>query len=252
VEDRQSKIPGFNQQTLSSSTVLCVGAGGLGSHIGEALARKGAGDIVLVDDDIVEPSNLNRQKFYARDRWKNKALRLSRNIARESFLGSRVTGMAFNFRNALRSGLLPRADCVVAGVDDDAAREQVAEFCLINGIPCVIVAVSEDGDGCYVFIQRVGEACWGCAFPRKRRIRDDPGSYRHPCPGTPAIKDILMVVSGMAVYAIDTLFMERPIGWNYRELHLAGYMPELVRTVKKQPDCQLCGNREQDDSIHNL
>jgi len=79
VADRQSKILGFSQNVLSNLTVMCAGAGGLGSAIGESLARKGVGHIVLCDEDTVEPSNLNRQKFYRRDIWKNKGLCLSKN-----------------------------------------------------------------------------------------------------------------------------------------------------------------------------
>lgn len=74
------------------------------------------------------------------------------------------------------------------------------------------------------------------------RLRDDLENYRAPCPGTPAIKDILMLVSGAAVYALDTLFMNRPISWNYREFHLAGFMPDTVTHIERRPDCQLCGS----------
>lgn len=243
VADRQSKIPGFSQEKLSSLTVLCAGAGGLATAIGESLVRKGVGRLVLCDEDTVEPSNLNRQKFYKRDIWKNKALRLARNLAQEGFLGTEVIGIAFNFMDAIQSGLVPEFDSIMSAIDDDLAREQIAEYALAHDIPLTTVAVSRDGDGGYVHKQRPGESCWGCVFPRERRLRDDLENYRAPCPGTPAIKDILMVVSGAAVYALDTLFMDRPISWNYREFHLAGYMPDTVTYIERRPDCQLCGSR---------
>src|SRR5215831_4164875 len=60
-EDRQRKIPGFDQEIFSGSSVLCIGAGGIISQIAPTLVRKGIGRIALLDDDIVELSNLNRQ-----------------------------------------------------------------------------------------------------------------------------------------------------------------------------------------------
>jgi molybdopterin/thiamine biosynthesis adenylyltransferase len=63
-EDRQRKIVGFDQEVFSKNTVLCIGAGGLISHIAPTLVRKGIGRITLLDDDVVEASNLNRQRFY--------------------------------------------------------------------------------------------------------------------------------------------------------------------------------------------
>ena len=48
-------------ETLAESTVMVVGLGGVGSSCAEALARGGVGNLILIDGDVVEPSNLNRQ-----------------------------------------------------------------------------------------------------------------------------------------------------------------------------------------------
>ena len=45
---------------------------------------------------------------------------------------------------------------------------------------------------------------------------------RFPCPGTPAVADILQAVGSVAVYAVDTLLMKRPRSWNYRRISLSG------------------------------
>jgi molybdopterin/thiamine biosynthesis adenylyltransferase len=243
VSDRQSKIPGFSQDVLSELRVLCVGAGGLGSTIGEALVRKGVGYLILCDEDTVEPSNLNRQKFYKKDIFKNKALCLARNLNKESFLGTAITGIALNFTEAIQSCLVPEFDCIISGIDDEMAREIISEYALANRIPLITTGVSENGDSGYVHIQKPGESCWGCAFPREKRLQDDLENYRSPCPGTPAIKDILMIVSGAVVYALDCMFMTRPISWNYREFHLAGFMPDISTNISRRSDCQLCGSK---------
>jgi len=250
VDDRQSRIPGFCQKTLSSLTILAAGAGGLMSAIGEALARKGIGHLIITDEDRVEPSNLNRQKFYKRDIYKNKAHCLARNLAKESFLGSKVTGIALNFMGAVRSGLIAEYDGILCGIDDELAREEIAEYALTEQKPLITTAVSLDGDGGYVHVYKPGGGCWGCAFPRERRLRDDLANYRTPCGHSAAVKDILNVVSGAVVYALDCIFMERPIAWNYREFHLAGYMPDQAKRIERRADCQLCGREITGGEIH--
>src|ERR1700756_2056672 len=81
--DRQAKIAGFDQDVFSKSRVVCVGAGGIISQIAPTLVRKGVGGITLLDDDLVETSNLNRQRFYIKDVGQNKALALARNLKPE-------------------------------------------------------------------------------------------------------------------------------------------------------------------------
>jgi molybdopterin/thiamine biosynthesis adenylyltransferase len=246
VADRQSKIPGFSQKIISSLTVLVAGAGGLASASGEALARKGVGRIIFTDEDTVDPSNLNRQKFYKRDIYKNKAHCLARNIANESFLGTEAIGIALNFMDAIRSGLVPEYDCIICNIDNEVAREEIVEFALVTKKPIIVAAVDMYGEGGYVFVQKPGMGCWGCAFPRAKKLRDDLESVRTPCPGTPAILDILLVVGGATVYALDCIFMERPIAWNYREFHLAGFMPDTVKFIERLPSCHLCSEYGQE------
>src|SRR3989338_3423808 len=75
--DRQIQISGFDQEKLTSATIVLIGAGGLGGEIGEGLVRKGAGKINIFDADVVEPSNLNRQFFFKENLYKNKAISLA-------------------------------------------------------------------------------------------------------------------------------------------------------------------------------
>src|SRR2546425_13202302 len=81
--DRQQLVAGFDQEVYSKSSVLCIGAGGLVSQIAPTLVRKGIGALTVVDDDIVEPSNLNRQRFYYKDLGHNKAFALAENLVTE-------------------------------------------------------------------------------------------------------------------------------------------------------------------------
>lgn len=87
-EDRQKKIVGFDQAVFSASSITCVGAGGLAAYIAPTVVRKGIGRITMLDDDLVEASNLNRQRFYENDIGKNKATALAENLQRECIVAS--------------------------------------------------------------------------------------------------------------------------------------------------------------------
>lgn len=65
--DRQIKFNAFGmegQENLLSSTIMVMGAGALGTHVSEMLARMGAGQLIIIDMDIVEMTNLHRQSLY--------------------------------------------------------------------------------------------------------------------------------------------------------------------------------------------
>src|SRR6267378_1397948 len=103
-EDRHRKIPGFDQEVFSKSSVLCVGAGGIISQIAPTLARKGIGRIALLDDDIVEASNLNRQRFYIKDIGNNKALSLAENLQPECIAATEIQGLPFRLEEVIARG----------------------------------------------------------------------------------------------------------------------------------------------------
>lgn len=124
-------------------------------------------------------------------------------------------------------------DVAICGVDNNPARVAASRHFRSIGMPVIFAAVSADGDHGYVFVQKKNGACIGCLFPE---MADDD---RYPCPGTPAIADILQAVGGLAVYAIDTLLTARPRDWNYRSLRLSNGMMDASTTI--QP-CRGCGS----------
>lgn len=231
-EDRQRAITGFDQNTFSRSHVLCVGAGGIVSHIAPTLVRKGIGRITLLDDDVVEASNLNRQRFYRKDIGENKAIALSRNLQPECIVATEILGYAFPLQEAIARGMDLACDVAVCGVDNNPARVAASRYLRSRQIPVVFAAVSRDADHGYVFVQEKAGPCIACLFPDI--VNDD----RYPCPGTPAIADILQAVGGMAVYAIDSILMSRPRFWNYRRMALSNFAGE-GSFVPRRKDCSL-------------
>ena len=198
-EDRQRKIPGFDQEVFSKSRVLCIGAGGIISQIAPTLVRKGIGRITLLDDDIVEASNLNRQRFYIKDIGKNKAISLAENLQPECIVATEIHGLALRLEEAIARGIDLECDVAICGVDNNPARVTASRYFRARYVPVIFTAVSLDGDHGYVFVQEKDGPCIGCLFP------DMANDDRYPCPGTPAIADILQALGALAVYAIDSL-----------------------------------------------
>jgi molybdopterin/thiamine biosynthesis adenylyltransferase len=233
-EDRQRKIPGFDQEIFSQSTVVCVGAGGIVSHIAPTLVRKGIGHIWLIDHDIVEPSNLNRQRFYKKDIGEYKAVALARNLRRESIVATKIEAWAQRVEDLIECEIHPMCDVVICGVDNNPARVAVSRYFRTYGIPVIFTAVSRDGDHGYVFVQDDDGPCIACVFPDI--VNDD----RYPCPGTPAIADILQAVGSLAVYAVDTALLQRPRTWNYRRITLSDPSLGGGSKIVQREACPLC------------
>jgi molybdopterin/thiamine biosynthesis adenylyltransferase len=232
-EDRQKKIAGFDQVVFSKSSVVCIGAGGLISQIAPTLVRKGIGRLSLLDDDIVEASNLNRQRFYERDLGRNKALALAANLRPECIAATEIRGVVFRLEEAIARRIDLSCNAAICGVDNNPARVAASRFFRAKGMPVVFTAVSSDGDHGYVFVQDKDGPCIGCLFPD---MADDD---RYPCPGTPAVADILQAVGALTVYALDSLLMSRSRAWNYRTISLAHAALDGGTIVPVRPGCRL-------------
>ena len=233
-EDRQRLITGFDQEVFSKSSVCCVGAGGIISHIAPTLARKGISRITLLDRDIVEVTNLNRQLFYEeKDIGRNKAMALAENLQRECIAATDIRGYAFKLEEAMERKIDLSCDVAICGVDNNPARVATSRFFRFNGIPVIFAAVSRDGNHGYVFVQEKHGPCIACVFPD---MTDDD---RYPCPGTPAIADILQAVGAFAVYAVDTLLMNRPRTWNYRRISLSDGSVDGAALMPGRDGCRM-------------
>jgi molybdopterin/thiamine biosynthesis adenylyltransferase len=232
--DRQSRVPGFCQARLSASRIVCVGAGGLISHVAPTLVRKGVGALVILDDDEVDVTNLNRQRFYAEDIGKNKAVALAANLQRECTFGTRIEAFPIRLEEAIGGRVDLECDVAVVGVDNSPARVLASRHFRNLRVPVIFCAVSAEADHGYVFVQDVEGPCFGCLFP------DASGDEHFPCPATPAVADVLQAVGALAGFAIDSCVMDRSCGWSYRRLNLADGEWDCSRHVGSRSDCAIC------------
>jgi molybdopterin/thiamine biosynthesis adenylyltransferase len=232
--DRFQRIEGANQSTLAQAHVDLIGCGGLGGEVGHGLVRKGVGHLTLCDHDDVEVSNLPRQQFEAKDIGQPKALALARNLARQATSRSLIEGYAHSFQEARDRGLPFEGHIAVVGVDNNATRIDAAQYYLARAVSVLFLAVDVQASRGYVFVQasQPGEPCFLCRFP------DAANDQRiYGCAG--ASIEILKIVAGIALYAIDSLLMERPRPWNYKEVFL-DQGGDGQRVIGQRPTCPVC------------
>jgi len=235
VTHRQELITGFDQASLTKASGVLIGAGGIGSEIGEGLCRKGVGHLRIFDHDVVEATNLNRQHFFTEDIGENKARCLAHNLAPHCHAGTTLEGHPLSFQDAVALDKDMSATFVVCGVDNSETRVAVSEHYRRLAIPVIFIAVDLLAECGHVFVQESTPTapCFGCAFPRSL------AAIKAPC-FVPSSKDILKVTAGLALYAVDSVLMERKRNWNYRRVHLAGYAPDVLIHVERNQKCPLC------------
>ncbi len=232
VTDRQERIAGFDQSVIDDASILVVGAGGIGGEIAEGLVRKGVGELTICDEDIVDASNLNRQKFHVDDIDANKATSLVQNLADHGTTGTTMVGIPQHFQDAIATGTEFDPDLVICAPDNDAARVAVADQ-FHGSVPVVFTGLDSEANGGYVFVQSTEAPCFRCYRPG--------ANAGGACPAAPAVVDPTKVVSGIALYAADTVLMDRYREWDAFEFYLSGVLPTTAVEVPQRADCPDCG-----------
>ena len=129
------------QQRLKAGSVLCIGAGGLGSPLLLYLAAAGVGRIGVVDDDLVEPSNLQRQVIHGTGTVGQAKTSSARSRIKDLNPFCRVEehGVRLSASNALE--LVAAYDVVVDGTDNFASRYLINDACVLTKRPFVYGSV---------------------------------------------------------------------------------------------------------------
>jgi molybdopterin/thiamine biosynthesis adenylyltransferase/rhodanese-related sulfurtransferase len=227
------------QQRLQAAQVLLVGAGGLGSPAGFYLAAAGVGRLRLVDDDVVDRSNLQRQILHADERIgmskvASAAIALSALNPRTRIepVHERITG-----DNVER--MLEGVDVVVDGADNFPARYLLNDACVHLGKPLVYGAVHRFEGQLAVFDagrQRGLAPCYRCLFP------EPPPPEAAPNCSEAGVLGVLPGVVGLlqATEAIKLLLgIGQPLAG--RLLHFDALAMGFRETrLVPDPDCAVC------------
>jgi molybdopterin/thiamine biosynthesis adenylyltransferase len=234
---RHDGIPGHDQLALSSARIFFVGAGGLNSMAALALVRSGAASITIVDDDLVDRTNLSRQLYFGSDLGHRKGVRLAQNLVSHAVGGASITGIPLRFEDAIEEFAMP-ADILVVGVDNNACRLHCVQEARKRQIPAVFTMLSRDGMRCQCFLQGRSrlDACLWCALPNL-----DPENSS-PCAA--AIITSCMLAASFTVTFVYRALMGWPEGanqFNWRETDLLDVAPSRTGNITRRPDCQVCG-----------
>lgn len=128
-----------NFKKLSSKTILIAGLGGVGGTALECLARSGINKFILVDFDVVSPSNLNRQILYDEadlgtnkvDAAQNRIKHINKNCLSKTFKNK----ISEDFLNSLDFN---KIDFIIDAIDDCNAKVELSRFALKNNIPFIM------------------------------------------------------------------------------------------------------------------
>ena len=135
------EVGGAGQAALANSHVLILGLGGIGAPALQYLAGAGIARLTLVDDDVVDASNLQRQTIYSeRDVGHGKAVSARRWVANfDRALDVQISDRRITPANA--PALLDTVDLVLDGTDNFATRLAVSDACVAVGVPLLSAAV---------------------------------------------------------------------------------------------------------------
>jgi molybdopterin/thiamine biosynthesis adenylyltransferase/rhodanese-related sulfurtransferase len=227
------------QKRLKAARVLLVGAGGLGSPLALYLAAAGVGHIGIVDFDVVDVTNLQRQILHGtKDVGRSKLASARERIADiNPFVELTTYETALTSKNAL--GIIEKYDLVVDGTDNFPTRYLVNDACVMLGKPNVYGSVFRFEGQASVFSTKDGP-CYRCLFPEP------------PPPGTvPSCAEggVLGVLPGLigTIQATEAIKLILGIGEPLvGRLLLVDALGAQFRTVKvrKNPACPACGTHE--------
>ncbi len=226
------EVGGPGQQRLKAATVLIVGAGGLGAPAALYLAAAGVGSILIVDPDVVDLSNLQRQIIYAgADRGRPK---VEASAERLLGLNPNVAVAALNqaFEDASADALLEGVDLVLDGTDNFAVRFSVNAACVRHGIPLVSGAIGRWTGQVGVFGRK---PCYRCLVPE---IPPDAET----CVAVGVIGALAGVIGSMM--ALEAVKLITGAGETLSgRLLIYDALAAETRTVRVagDPDCPVCG-----------
>src|SRR4249919_2400299 len=227
------------QRRLQAARVLVVGAGGLGSPAAFYLAAAGVGTLRLVDDDVVDRSNLQRQILHAEARVG--AAKVASAAATLSALNprTRLEPMRERITSDNVERVLDQVDVVIDGADNFAARYLLNDACVKLGKPLVYGAVHRFEGQLSVFDagRHRGDApCYRCLFP------EPPPPEAAPNCSQAGVLGVLPGVIGLlqATEAIKLLLgLGEPLVG--RLLHFDALAMRFRETrLQADPDCNVC------------
>jgi adenylyltransferase/sulfurtransferase len=225
------------QLKLKQAKVLCIGAGGLGSPVALYLAAAGVGTLGVVDFDIVDFTNLQRQILHGTADVGRKKLE----SAAESIAAINPNVEIRKFETRLTSAnaleIIRDFDIVVDGTDNFATRYLVNDACVLTGKPNVYGSIFRFEGQASVFATK-GGPCYRCLYPEPPPPGVVPscaeGGVLGILPGLVGViqaTETIKLILGTGEPLIGRLLLVEALGMRFRELKL-----------RKNRECPACGD----------
>jgi adenylyltransferase/sulfurtransferase len=224
------------QQKLKAAKVLCIGAGGLGSPLALYLAAAGVGTLGIVDFDVVDFTNLQRQIIHSTADVGRKKLDSAAEKLKgiNPFVEVRKFETKLSSENALE--LFREFDIIADGTDNFPTRYLVNDACVLTGKPNVYGSIFRFEGQASVFATEEGP-CYRCLYPEPPPPGLVPscaeGGVLGILPGLVGViqaTETIKLILGSGDPLIGRLLLVDALGMKFRELKL-----------RKNPDCPACG-----------
>jgi molybdopterin/thiamine biosynthesis adenylyltransferase/rhodanese-related sulfurtransferase len=232
------------QLKLLKAKIVCIGAGGLGSPSSMYLAAAGIGTLGMIDDDVVDASNLQRQILHATDRLGKPKVDSAEQTLRGLNPDVHVEKHRTRITAANAVDLLGRYDVIIDGADNFATRYLVNDVALKLGKPVIHASIFRFEGQITVFPAN-GSPCYRCLYPEPPPPEDAPscseGGVLGVLPGTMGVlqaTEAIKLVLGLGESLAGRLLVYDAIKTRFRELKL-----------RRDPKCPTCGDGVDRSSI---
>src|SRR5262245_11304671 len=227
------------QKKICSTSVLCIGAGGLGSPIAMYLAAAGIGKLGIVDFDAVDFSNLQRQIIHGTEDVGRPKSQSAKETIHSINPGVEVVihNLRLTSENALE--VISQYDIVVDGTDNFPTRYLTNDACVLLKKPNVYGSIFRFEGQASVFAPHLGGPCYRCLYPEPPPPGMVPscaeGGVLGVLPGIVGCiqaTEILKLALGKGSSLIGRLVLFEALEMKFRELKL-----------RRDPQCPLCGEK---------
>jgi molybdopterin/thiamine biosynthesis adenylyltransferase len=235
---RQILLPQFGvegQERLMASSVLVVGAGGLGSPVALYLAAAGVGRLIIADFDRVDLTNLQRQILHATDRIGTPKAESARRTLHALNPEIEIVPIGRKLEAELLQEQVAASDAVVDASDNFATRFAVNAACVATGRPLIAGAVIRWEGQVSVYTGRPGDPCYRCLYGNGGEVEDTCSENGILAPvagivGSIQATETLKVLSGVGTTLAGRLMILDALEMRFRTL-----------TLTRDPACPVCG-----------
>ncbi len=224
------------QRRIKAARVLCVGTGGLGSPLAFYLAAAGIGTLGLVDFDVVDASNLQRQIIHSTKDIGRKKLDSAEEKLKALNPAIEIVKHETMLTSANALEILKDYDIVADGTDNFPTRYLVNDACVLLGKPNVYGSIFRFEGQASVFATEAGP-CYRCLYPEPPPPGLVPscaeGGVLGILPGLVGViqaTEVIKLILGKGDSLVGRLLLVDALNMRFRELKL-----------RKNPECPVCG-----------